>query len=55
MVETPINAKNAKIFSYVVCTHWLELYTYIVQNFGINVKTMQRNNENHVWGRNRVK
>ena len=50
IVETPINPKKAKLFSYVVCTHWLELYKYILQNFGINVKEMQRPFEEHVWG-----
>lgn len=50
MVNTPIDPKNAKIFSYVVCTQWLQLYKYILNNFGINVKEMRRDAEDHMWG-----
>lgn len=50
IVDTPINVKKAKIFSYVVCTQWLQLYTYILSKFGINVKKMQYEGQDHVWG-----
>lgn len=50
VIETPIDSKKAKLFSYVLCTHWFELYKYILQNFGINVKKMHRPFEEHVWG-----
>lgn len=50
IVGTPINPRTAKIFSYVVCSQWLQLYQYILLNFGIKVKKMNREGENHVWG-----
>lgn len=50
IVNTPINVYNAKIFSYVVCTQWLQLYTYILSQFGIMVKKNNRPGEDHVWG-----
>lgn len=50
IVNTPINVFNAKIFSYVVCTQWLQLYTYILSQFGITVKKMNKPGEDHVWG-----
>lgn len=50
MVDTPINPKTTKIFSYVLCTQWFQLYSYILLNFGIIVKEMRRENEDHVWG-----
>lgn len=50
IVNTPINVYNAKIFSYVVCTQWLQLYTYILSQFGITVKKMNKPGEDHVWG-----
>lgn len=50
IANTPINPKTAKIFSYVVCTQWFQLYKYILYHFGINVKEMKRPNEEHVWG-----
>lgn len=50
IVDTPINPSNAKIFSYVVCTQWLQLYKYIMNNFDIEVKWMNRPGEDHVWG-----
>ena len=48
--SAPVNVKKEKIFSYVVCTQWLKLYTYILDEFGIEV--IKRNNpgEDHVWG-----
>ncbi len=48
--SAPVNVKKEKIFSYVVCTQWLKLYTYILEEFGIVV--IKRNNpgEDHVWG-----
>lgn len=50
IANTPINPKTAKIFSYVVCTQWLQLYKYILFHFGINVKEMRRDFEEHTWG-----
>ena len=50
IVNTPINVYNAKIFSYVVCTQWLQLYTYILSQFGIMVKKNNTPGEDHVWG-----
>lgn len=50
IVNTPINPKTAKVFSYVVCTQWLQLYQYILSKFGIEVKEMTRPKEDHVWG-----
>ena len=39
-----------KIFSYVVCTQWLKLYTYILKEFGIDVQQKNIPNQDHVWG-----
>lgn len=50
IVNTPIDVHNTKIFSYVVCTQWLQLYCYIMSEFGIEVKKMKRLTEDHVWG-----
>lgn len=50
IVDTPIDVKNAKIFSYVVCTQWVQLYSYILSQFGIDVKIMRREGEDHAWG-----
>lgn len=50
IANTPIDPKTAKIFSYVVCTQWLQLYSYILSHFGINVKQMRRASEEHTWG-----
>ena len=41
IVNTPIDVKNAKLFSYVVCSQWSELYAYILNYFGIETKIMQ--------------
>ncbi len=45
-----VDVKKEKIFSYVVCTQWLQLYTYVLKHFGIEV--LKRNNpgQDHVWG-----
>ena len=48
--NAPVDLKNEKIFSYVVCTQWLKLYTYILQNFGIKVNKMNITGQDHVWG-----
>lgn len=50
IVNTPCDPEHTKIFSYVVCTQWLELYSYIMKHFGIRVIKIKRENENHVWG-----
>lgn len=50
MVNTPINPRTAKIFSYVVCSQWIQLYQFILLSFGIKIKKMNRPTENHVWG-----
>ncbi len=50
IVNTPIDEKNSKIFSYVVCSQYYQLYSYILSHFGIKVKKMRRNGEYHTWG-----
>lgn len=50
IVNTPINVYNAKLFSYVVCTQWLQLYMCILSQFGMTVRKMNRTGEDHVWG-----
>lgn len=50
IVDTPVDAKAEKIFSYVVCTQWFQLYEYILSNFGIFVKKVRRSSEDHTWG-----
>lgn len=49
IVNTPIDVKNAKLFSYVVCSQWSELYSYILNYFGIENKIMQIPNQDHRW------
>lgn len=49
IVNTPINVKNAKLFSYVVCSQWSELYSYILNYFGIENKIMQIPGQDHRW------
>lgn len=49
IVNTPINVKNAKLFSYVVCSQWSELYSYILNYFGIENKIMQIPSQDHRW------
>lgn len=48
--NAPVDLKNEKIFSYVVCTQWLKLYSYILNEFGINVKLKNIKGQDHVWG-----
>lgn len=48
--NAPVDLKNERIFSYVVCTQWLELYTYILQSFGIKVNKRNILGQDHVWG-----
>lgn len=48
--DTPVDPKREKIFSYVVCTQWLQLYQYILSYFGINVTKKGEFNQDHVWG-----
>ena len=50
IVNTLCDPEHTKIFSYVVCTQWLELYSYIMKHFGIRVIKTKRENEDHVWG-----
>lgn len=50
IVDTPVNPKSTKMFSYVVCTQWLQLYKYILSRFEIHVKDMRKPSEDHVWG-----
>ncbi len=55
MIKSKIcNAKvdvlKEKIFSSVVCTQWLQLYTYILKQFGIDVKQRNIPGQDHVWG-----
>ncbi len=49
IVNTPIDVKNAKLFSYVVCSQWSELYSYILNYFGIENKIMQIHGQDHRW------
>lgn len=49
IVNTPINVKNAKLFSYVVCSQWSVLYSYILNYFGIENKIMQIPGQDHRW------
>lgn len=48
--DTPVDLKKEKIFSYVVCTQWLALYTYILKAFDINVIKRSIPGQDHVWG-----
>lgn len=48
--STPVDPKKEKIFSYVVCTQWLQLYTYILDSFDIPVTKMTIPGQDHVWG-----
>ncbi len=48
--NTQVDPKKEKIFSYVVCTQWLQLYTYILNFFGVSVKEQNIPGQDHVWG-----
>ncbi len=48
--DASVNAKKEKIFSYVVCTQWLQLYSYILKQFGMDVIKRNMPNQDHVWG-----
>lgn len=48
--NAPVNVKKEKIFSYVTCNQWLELYKYILEQFGIEVIKRSREGQDHVWG-----
>lgn len=50
MINTPVDPKETKIFSYVLCVQWLQIYRYILASFGINVKEIRREGEDHIWG-----
>lgn len=50
IVNTPVNPKTTKIFSYIVCSQWLQLLEYILAPFGIKVKKMTREGEYYTWG-----
>ncbi len=45
-----VNVEKEKIFSSVVCTQWLQLYTYILKQFGIDVIKRSIPGQDHVWG-----
>lgn len=45
-----IDVKNEKIFSYVTCSQWLQLYQYILETFGILVDEKNVEGHDHVWG-----
>lgn len=45
-----VNVKKEKMFSSVVCTQWLQLYTYILKQFGIDVIKRSIPDQDHVWG-----
>lgn len=49
IVNTPIDVKNTKLFSYVVCSQWAKLYSYILNYFGIDNKIMELPNQDHRW------
>lgn len=42
IVTDPIDCASTKIFTYLVCSQWAELYTYILGNLGVNatIKTL---------------
>ncbi len=48
--DASVNVQKEKIFSYVVCTQWLQLYTYILKQFDIDVIPRSIPGQNHVWG-----
>lgn len=49
IVNTPIDVKNTKLFSYVVCSQWAELYSYILNEFGIENNIKRIPGEDHIW------
>lgn len=50
MCNTPVDLKKERIFSYVLCTQWLQLYTYILSCFDIDVIKRNIPGQDHVWG-----
>lgn len=48
--NTLVNVKKEKIFSYIVCTQWLQLYTYILKQFDIEVIKRSIPGQDHIWG-----
>lgn len=48
--DAKIDVKKEKIFSYIVCTQFYELYSYILAQFGINVVRKNIPGQDHVWG-----
>lgn len=48
--DAAVDLKKEKIFSYVVCTQWLQLYTYILNFFDIQVTKRNIPGQDHVWG-----
>lgn len=52
--NAPVNVEKEKIFSFVVCTQWLELYTYILKQFDIEVIKRNIPGQDHVWGEIRL-
>ncbi len=45
-----VDPKKEKIFSYIVCTQFIELYQYISSRFGIKVDIQTKPGQDHVWG-----
>lgn len=45
-----VDPQKEKIFSYVVCTQFIELYQYILHHFGIKVEIKTKPGQDHVWG-----
>ena len=52
--NTQVDPEKEKIFSYVVCTQWLQLYSYILNSFDIKVRKMNIPGQDHVWGEIRL-
>ena len=48
--DAAVNVKKEKIFSYIVCSQWLQLYTYVLKQFGIDVTKRSIPGQDHVWG-----
>lgn len=48
LIETPCECDKLKMFSYVVCTQFTQLYKYILEGFGIKVDMIVQNG--HTWG-----
>ena len=49
-----VDYEKEKIFSYVVCTQFVALYKYILDQFGIQVDIKTKTGQDHVWGEIRL-